>query len=709
MTGPGYFTHSRPPNYFSSVVEEKYRRRHHHAPWFLHLTLSIPGVHTRRLRIFYPNLRRLHSSVVARFGRRLGSAILLFLLFLFIFVAFAFTKRFGTRSKKWPRPFIGDPSTLVFEREDLQRIWHWEISSGHYPSRRPSCLTVPEEVGFRVVPRNPAIPAKRTVYRSPLGIANSTRGVGPNRTYLEVKHKPGNTAYPPRPVPGSVADLDIIMDNCDFSEKKYVRDCLEVLRVGGGLDTGNRLRRGPLDDWKYIYTEAADVGEPIPDYEPASSHSGLKVDGNAAQDNLGTSNMEKPPIPLPPHLQHRPYATLSDPCDPDNPRLFHMFWTGPFTDKPYTALLSYLYTQNTGLHLQTPEETICRPQFWMWINPGPAAAVRNPSALRDMYSELKQNPWASPFLHPRFKEVIVFKLWNTTEQLDGVPELKDEWRKRDLFNSGGNIFVVPQQDTNEGDGAVKKANSDNFLTRAGSKSSSTYDRMSVILSDMARFVLCHRFGGTYLDADTIFLRDWEELWGWKGAFAYRWSRLPRYNTAILHMNKNSALGTFLFRTALKNGLDFHPMTISRYTQDAHLEELLLRLPDALFDSAWLNTENYQRDRPPQPYFTDFAHFFETPKVNSAAPQAMGIDGFFKGAYSYHFHNFWWKPFDPQRNWPDLGEQFIAGERQVHNMSGTPSIELPDRGDLDWATVLKRTFEAYIRGERPNMYGEWLQW
>ena len=35
--------------------------------------------------------------------------------------------------------------------------------------------------------------------------------------------------------------------------------------------------------------------------------------------------------------------------------------------------------------------------------------------------------------------------------------------------------------------------------------------------------------------------------------------------------------------------------------------------------------------------------------------------------------------------------------------------LDDKRDLDWATVLKRTFEAYIRGERPNMYGEWIQW
>ncbi|KAG6903772.1 hypothetical protein DXG01_015041, partial [Tephrocybe rancida] len=191
----------------------------------------------------------------------------------------------------------------------------------------PVKSVLPEEVGFRAVPRNPAIPAKRNVFRGPLGFANSTRGVGPDRTYLEVKHKPGNTAYPPRPIPGSVADLDIIMDNCDFSEKKYVRDCLEVLRVGGGLDTGNRLRRGPLDEWKYIYLEDVDYGNAIPTYDHKPTHADPKIDANAAQGNLATNDMEKPPLALPPPLHHKPYASLRDPCDNDNPRMFHMFWT----------------------------------------------------------------------------------------------------------------------------------------------------------------------------------------------------------------------------------------------------------------------------------------------------------------------------------------------------------------------------------------------
>ncbi|KAF8958965.1 hypothetical protein BDZ97DRAFT_1840080 [Flammula alnicola] len=528
-----------------------------------------------------------------------------------------------------------------------------------------------------------------------------------------------------------------------------------MLRLGGGLDNGERIRRdSKTTDWRYIYVEDNTTSPAVeePSQQEQAPLYRKPVPGRKAEDpNDGLVKKKgaewEPHLNLPAPLVHRPAHSIPTACDPENPRVYHMFWTGPFTDKPYLAMMSFLFTQNTGLHLKEwpTDSHVCRPQFWLWINPGPAAAVPNPSAVHDMFEQLKLSPWASPFLHPRFKNVIHFKLWNTTEQLDGIPEIKDEWRelRESLFNSGGHIISVKKPVTSAAAStsengtatATEKADEDDMLNRTGSKSSSSYDRLSVILSDMARFVLCHRFGGIYLDADTILLRDWEELWGWKGAFAYRWSRLENYNTAVLRMNKGSALGTFLFRTALKNGLDFHPMTVSRYTADSHLEGLLLRLPDALFDAAWLNTENYQRDRPPQPYFTEFGDFFDTPAQNSAAPHALGFHGFFRGSYSYHFHNFWWKPFDPARNFPDLGPRFKAGEdiaraalrkekmqalaAQRRSSTG-PALPIPsalddededehDKTDLDWSAVIKRTFEAYIRGERPNMYGEWIEW
>lgn len=293
-----------------------------------------------------------------------------------------------------------------------------------------------------------------------------------------------------------------------------------------------------------------------------------------------------------------------------------MYWAGPFDDKPYTSLLSFLFTQNLELHIENSRGLACRAQFWVWINPYPAATTPAASALTDMYRSLKTNPWAAPFLHPRFKGIIEFKLWNTTEQLDSIPELRDAWRSMDtLFNSGGVSVSIPGPDS------VRSASSDGIANRLGSKSETLYDRLSVILSDMARFIVTHRFGGIYIDADTLLLRDWEEIWGWKGAFAYRWSYHDFYNTAVLHLNKGSALGSFLFRTALKNGFDFHPSSVTRYLKDAHLLPLLTELPDALFDPAWLNAEGLQHERPPHPFFTTWV-VHSTPARGFADPHLV---------------------------------------------------------------------------------------
>ena len=72
----------------------------------------------------------------------------------------------------------------------------------------------------------------------------------------------------------------------------------------------------------------------------------------------------------------------------------------------------------------------------------------------------------------------------------------------------------------------------------------------------------------------------------------------------------------------------------------------------------------------------------------------------------------WKPFDPSRNWPDLGPRFLAGEKTLKRAVDVPGgikEDGPDQRDLDWSAVLKRVMESYIRGERPNMYGEMLEW
>lgn len=91
----------------------------------------------------------------------------------------------------------------------------------------------------------------------------------------------------------------------------------------------------------------------------------------------------------------------------------------------------------------------------------------------------------------------------------------------------------------------------------------------------------------------------------------------------------------------------------------------------------------------------------------------------------------WTPFDTARNWPDLGPRFEETERIGRMQAKSPAEGASDpsgnvnpnekrnlgwedrvaddKRDLDWSTVMKRTFESYIRGERPNMYGEWMRW
>ncbi|KAH8829104.1 hypothetical protein DL96DRAFT_1596660 [Flagelloscypha sp. PMI_526] len=727
-----------------SAMEEKLGyRRGPSRPWTRTVHLPIPGVTTRRLRLLVP-------TASLPLGKR-RPLILVCLAAFAVFCTFAvFSRGISNQGTDWDWSKPVDPPTLVFKREDLQRVWLWTVTSGQYPTTN----NIPKQIGLHSAPQNPAIPKRRSTpsrFRQPVE-DTETYGVGAKRVYLDIQAQPPNVAYPPRPVPGSIVDMDVVMKHCDFSKDKYVRDCLEVLRLGGGLDNGMRVRRGSMDDWKYIYVlqeNSTAAARDLADDSHVGSlrrPSSIQAEHDANDPNAGLTRKRgsewETQVVLPPAIHNRPVSSSNDPCDSDYPRIFHMFWTGPFTDKPYMALMSWLFTQNTAIHMAQPPTSspVCRPQFWVWINPGPAATVPNPSALKDMFTQIGTNPWAAPFLHPRFKDVIKFKMWNTTEQLDGIPEIKDEWRElqETLFNSGGHIINVPSKKEEEEEeeeessteasssksasSSSKKVDEDDMLNRMGSKSSSSYDRLSVILSDMARFVLTHRFGGVYLDADTIFLRDWEEIWGYKGAFAYRWSRLPKYNTALLKMNKGSALGTFLFRTALRNGLDFHPMTISRYMADAYSEALLLRLPDALFDAAWLNTESFQRERPPQPYFYDFENFFEAKDQYNGAPATLGFEGFFRGSYSYHWHNYWWRPFDKARNFPDLGPRFAASEtmarqseligihrnKTIEELWGETDVA-EDKRDLDWSAVMKRTFESYIRGERPNMYGEWISW
>jgi WD repeat and SOF domain-containing protein 1 len=301
--------------------------------------------------------------------------------------------------------------------------------------------------------------------------------------------------------------------------------------VGAGLDTQRRSRYGNANAWSYI---------------------------NIRNHTSNTSPVLKEMT-----------------CAEDREHILHMFWVGPITDKVYLTLLSFLFTQDVQLHRPLSETNPCSPQIWIWIHPSSDTAISGRTSYQTkqqlLSKQILSNPWSAPFTHPRLTGIIKFKLWDTEEQVHAIPELRQGWSTLKHSN--------PQ---------------DGRATAMGpsimdSSHAEEYDHASVVLSDLARFVLCHRFGGIYVDADFVFLRDWGELLRAPWAFAYSWSRLrPVYNTAVLRLRRGSALGAFILTAALANGMDLHPMAITKYLTNVNLEPLLAQLPDALFDPAWLN-------------------------------------------------------------------------------------------------------------------------
>jgi DDB1- and CUL4-associated factor 13 len=244
---------SRSPNglpVFTPSIHEKKLRHPKPPSWTFSLYLPIPGLRNRHLHIILPNLPLFHRFTRSHFSRRRGTLVLLLTCVSILFTIFAIVQRLRTREKQWAAPlFPGEPPTLVFGREDLQKIWQWEVQSGHYPSSRDSAFfagtdvwaltlfffPVPKAIGMKVPPLNPALPPRKVAkipsrFRPPGAAVGETVGHGPKRVYLDVQARPPDVAYPPRPVPGSVADLDIIMDLCDFPSKVRV-SCLAILSM----------------------------------------------------------------------------------------------------------------------------------------------------------------------------------------------------------------------------------------------------------------------------------------------------------------------------------------------------------------------------------------------------------------------------------------------------------------------------------------------
>jgi len=125
----------------SSAVEEKLERQHK-SSWTRPVSLAIPGVRSRRLRIFIPNAGPFNHIHMARMKRKRGPMLVVVACLAVFLTVVIVTKGVGHSdwNNQWQGGATSESSTLVFKRVDLQGIWKWEIASGHYPSSQSSTL-----------------------------------------------------------------------------------------------------------------------------------------------------------------------------------------------------------------------------------------------------------------------------------------------------------------------------------------------------------------------------------------------------------------------------------------------------------------------------------------------------------------------------------------------------------------------------------------
>ncbi|KAG9054197.1 hypothetical protein FS842_005830 [Serendipita sp. 407] len=611
---------------------------------------------------------------------------------------------------------ISSRSSLIYHEEDIHRILEWEIISGHWMSWRPLSA-------WYNPPQNPSLPSPQEADEAdrPGGI----RACGWPRKYIlanefqaQQNNQTKNTAFPPRPAPGSIVDFDLVNERCDPTTGQYLRDCLEYLRIGAGLDnTAPHLRHGKTDESpptpRFYEKPRSQKKEPLPvpqnwRYTYLEDRLAMHAPISSWSRYAGGKALEKPlnlPTPIPPTggipaytigygtqmigvVHDRPpeevkkdFKWIAGQCEKDYPRIFHTYLEPPLTKATYMTFLSFLYTQNLGLSLNLTEaerekKIPCRPQFWIWL--------KNMDTEGPRWKEmLLKSPWAGPLVESRFKGLIKFKTWNATEQMDATPDWSSEWRNAATLDTRKKTRV-----SHDGEYGSNVAFSG---PTAGDILHQTFN---ISMSDTARWLLPHRYGGIFVDPSVLFLRDWEEIWNYRGAFV-SFSTRSQPNPAI-KLNKQSALGTFVLRTSLRHGLGLDTASVRKYARDAQLEELLYPFPSMLSNLADWHHDEYQRSRPPLPNLSSPDEFFE-PDGKGAPTEQLGIPAFFRGAWFYYAQPTRSHSFDKGRHYPDTGRS------DTRNLPDSAT----DERDLSWSAVFKRSYEVFLRGEAPNMYGEWL--
>ncbi len=277
----------------------------------------------------------------------------------------------------------------------------------------------------------------------------------------------------------------------------------------------------------------------------------------------------------------------------------HMYWHGEFSEKQEVAVKSFLATQN-----------LQRFQLWLWLD--------GSSVGKDH----TQNPHLAPLLrHITVRETDLRR--ECRKVLPQISLLGIRKRIREYFarSAGGDT----------GGDQERKS----FKQTLWPYVCMTFPRyfMSVrrrnlaARADVFRCVILHKYGGLYVDMDSLFLRNLEPLFRLTGpaSFCPEWPGGYFANNAVLALRPYSDTSFSLIRKAVEYGTTFRPWQILQFHKDAVPN--LLVLPTAFFSPSWGGSL-------PNAPIGEWDEFFMPAK----SPRT--IEQFFPGCFIYSWHGRW---------------------------------------------------------------------
>ncbi|KAG9066379.1 hypothetical protein KI688_001605 [Linnemannia hyalina] len=180
---------------------------------------------------------------------------------------------------------------------------------------------------------------------------------------------------------------------------------------------------------------------------------------------------------------------------------FHIFWQGVITDKLSLSAHSFLFSQ-----------PLDRARLHLWID-----SSNLPGGVAEDYL---QNNFAKDLVLEPLNKYIKFHVWNQEAQ---------------------HAFAYPPPPPSADSDDLDQPSEGSEVGSTDNKPTTTPITPPVALSDEARFLILNRYGGMYLDADVLLLRDMSPFYDAEMEFAYEWSNQLLYNTAILRLNKGSSV------------------------------------------------------------------------------------------------------------------------------------------------------------------------